>query len=172
MNAPFVAASRIPATHNRSLRDVNSHVRAWCVVHACNYTTDALHLVDGEQAAGMKPYLLAAEAYRLASSLPDKISSVAASRHSGSLLTAWNEVREWRKLLVAPDVAAFELVHAHAFPAGMAAVRNCPTVVYDVRDFVESKAGPRAGTEFTWLARSFRVAEQFVITRAAALVVP
>src|SRR5215510_2950084 len=53
----------------------------------------------------------------------------------------------------------------------MAAVRNCPTVVYDVRDFVESKAGPRAGTEFTWLARSCRVAEQFVITRASAVVV-
>jgi glycosyltransferase involved in cell wall biosynthesis len=152
---------------NRQSREINSHVRAWCVVHACDSAADAVQLVDGQQAVGMKPYLLAGDGSH---TLPGR-PTLAHPVHSGSLLTAWNEVRDWRKLLINPDMTAFDLVHAHAFPAGMAAVRNCPTVVYDIHNFVESKAGPRAGSEFTWLARSFRVAEQFVIARAGAVVV-
>jgi len=51
----------------------------------------------------------------------------------------------------------------------MAAVRNCPAVVYDLEDFIEQQAGDNAG--HSWLARSFRAAEQFVLTRAGAVVV-
>ena len=161
----------VQATVNRPPRDFNGHLRAWCVVHACNSAADVMQLIDGQQAAGMKPYLVAGDGSSLAPALVEKPSLAGQGRHGSSLLTAWNEVRDWRKLLLAPDVATFDLVHAHTFPAGMAAVRNCPAVVYDIRNFVESKAGGRAGNEFTWLARSFRVAEQFVITRAGAVVV-
>lgn len=151
-------------------RNFGSHVRAWFVVHACDSAGDLTPLVEAQRTAGMKPYLLAADG-NPPHPMPDTGVVAGHNRQTGSLLTAWNEVRDWRRLLVDPDVASFDLVHAHAFPAGMAAVRNCPAVVYDIRNFVESKAGARAGTEFTWLARSFRVAEQFVITRAGAVVV-
>ncbi len=169
MLAPVPNAKRplVETGMNRLVRQINGHVRTWCVAHACNSALEVMQLVEGQAAVGMKPYVLAGDG-----SVPlSGRQAIVSPGHSGSLLTAWNEVREWRKLLVEPDVAAFELVHAHAFPAGMAAVRNCPIVVYDIHSFVESKAGGRAGNEFTWLARSFRVAEQFVIARAGAVVV-
>jgi hypothetical protein len=85
-------------------------------------------------------------------------------------------VRSWRDALVTAEPARFELVHAHSFSAGMAAVRNCPVVVYEIAGFVEQLAiaaaehsnGERPGA---WLSRSLRVAEQFVIARAGAVVV-
>jgi hypothetical protein len=55
----------------------------------------------------------------------------------------------------------------------MAAVRNWSGVVYDVTSFVESAAasGNQNANPQSWLGRSFRVAEQFVISRAAAVIV-
>jgi hypothetical protein len=147
------------------------HVRAWYVVHACDCGNEASHLVDGQLAIGMKPYLLGLAAGDDDVAMSANPASARTRPQAGSLLTAWNEVREWRKLLTQRDLAAFDLVHAHSFSAGMAAVRNCPTVVYDIRNFVESRANTGRPGEFTWLARSFRVAEQFVIARAGAVVV-
>ena len=157
-------ARHTTVTDPRALSTIN-HVRSWYVIHACEQARDAGELIDGQIAVGMKPYLI-----------PGLYASGAAgaATHaaSGGLLTAWNEVREWRKLLTAPELAAFELVHAHTFAAGMAAVRSCPLVVYDIRNFIESQAvAARGASEVTWLARSFRVAEQFVIARAGAVVV-
>lgn len=173
MPAPLLHRGSLSAenTPKRLLRDLGGHVRAWFVVHACDCADEAMPLIDGQRTAGMKPYLLAADGSTPYPAFVDSSTAAAQNRQSGSLLTAWNEVRDWRRLLLDPDVASFDLVHAHTFPSGMAAVRNCPVVVYDIRNFVESKAAARAGNEFAWLARSFRVAEQFVITRAGAVVV-
>jgi hypothetical protein len=140
------------------------------VVHACDSADEVPRLIDAQRAIGMKPYLLAAGRTGALAEV-NASSGLNQRTASGSLLTAWNEVREWRKLLTDPSLSAFELVHAHNFAAGMAAVRNCPVVVYDIDSFVESRATMERPGEFTWLARSFRVAEQFVIGRAGAIVV-
>jgi glycosyltransferase involved in cell wall biosynthesis len=52
----------------------------------------------------------------------------------------------------------------------MAGVRNFPTVVYDVVHFLDDPQLKTADSS-AWLVRSFRVAEQFVLTRAVAVVV-
>ena len=166
MATPTSGSAQFAVSTRRFAHEVNTHIRSWCVVHACEAPGNVVPVVDGQLTIGMKPFLLTATAMGAAASL----MPAAPRAHSESLLTAWNEVREWRKRLSAPEVATFELVHAHSFAAGMAAVRSCPAVVYDIRDFVEAQAG-KPGQEFTWLARSFRVAEQFVVTRAGAVVV-
>jgi hypothetical protein len=54
----------------------------------------------------------------------------------------------------------------------MAAVRSCSCVVYDFRACIEEMAVSAELCEpGSWLARSFRVAEQFVLSRAAAVIV-
>jgi hypothetical protein len=95
---------------------------------------------------------------------------------SGSLITAWHEVREWREAFQQSSARQFDVVHAHSFAAGMAAVRNYPVVVYHVRGFVEQLAVETADAAHReppgeWLSRSLRVAEQFVISRAGAVIV-
>lgn len=141
--------------------------RAWRVLHACNSANLALPVIEGQSASGMKPHL---------------ITSSKEQSHSVSLLTAWNQVRDWRHDLVEAGAADlveqnFDLVHAHCFSAGMAAVRSCPAVVYDIRAFVEEAArspmpkNPARAIEGACLSRSFRVAEQFVLSHAAAVVV-
>jgi glycosyltransferase involved in cell wall biosynthesis len=156
---------RFAVTTRRLAHEVNTHVRGWCVMHACEVADEVAAVVECQLAAGMKPYMVNGAAMGNANQ-----TSSGHRAHSESLLTAWSEVREWRKRLTTPEMATFELVHAHAFPAGMAAVRTYPAVVYDLRSFVEAQAS-KPGQDFTWLARSFRVAEQFVIGRAGAVVV-
>lgn len=168
MVVPAPGSSKFAVSTQRFEHEAGSHIRGWCVVHACEAPAEVTPVVDGQLAVGMNPYLLSAVAAGPVAYLAEPAAQPA---NTGSLLTAWNEVREWRKRLTAPEVAAFELVHAHTFPAGMAAVRSCPAVVYDIRNFIEAEVSGRPGNEFTWLARSFRVAEQFVITRAGAVVV-
>jgi hypothetical protein len=69
-----------------------------------------------------------------------------------------------------PDQSA-EIVHAHSFASGMAAVRNFGAVVYDLNGCVEELAMAAGQCEAgSWLARSFRVAEQFILARAAAII--
>ena len=90
-----------------------------------------------------------------------------------SLLRSWQDVRNWRKSLLdcAPETTS-DLVHAHCFAAGMAAVRSCSCVVYDLGACIEELAISAGLCEpGSWMARSFRVAEQFVLTRAAAVIV-
>jgi hypothetical protein len=91
------------------------------------------------------------------------------SARTPSLLTAWREVRNWRHWMTESD-GRFEIVHAHTFSAGMAAARAGAPLVYDIRRFVEQQAGPE-DRGHSWLARSFRTAEQFVLQRAAAVIV-
>ncbi|HET9183419.1 MAG TPA: glycosyltransferase [Candidatus Angelobacter sp.] len=145
--------------------------RAWRVIHACEYVRDVLPVVEGQVAAGMRPYIVtpagegSAELY-LSGRGQDQPRSL-------SLLRSWQDVRNWRKSLLdcAPETAA-DIVHAHSFSAGMAAVRNIGGVVYDLHECIEELAISAGQCEAgSWMGRSFRVAEQFVLARAAAVIV-
>lgn len=145
--------------------------RNWRVIHACEYARDVFPVVEGQVAVGMHPYIVtprsagAAELF-LASTTREQLPPL-------SLLRSWQDVRVWRKSILDcnPDWSA-DLVHAHSFASGMAAVRGCACVVYDFRDCIDELAlssgqcGPGS-----WMGRSFRAAEQFILSRAAAVVV-
>jgi glycosyltransferase involved in cell wall biosynthesis len=149
----------------------SGRARAWRVIHACEYVRDVLPVVEGQVAAGMRPFIVtpqgggAAELY-LSGRNHDQPRSL-------SLLRSWQDVRNWRKSLLecAPE-ASSDVVHAHCFAAGMAAVRSCSCVVYDLAACIEELAISAALCEpGSWMARSFRVAEQFVLSRAGAVIV-
>jgi len=144
-------------------------VRPWNVIHACTQARDILPLLDVQVSAGMRPFLVTPHG----SGTPDLyLRAAEEAAKPASLLTAWNDVRQWRRSLLEadPDQAA-EIVHAHSFASGMAAVRNFGAVVYDLHGCVEELAMGAGQCEAgSWLARSFRVAEQFILSRASAIV--
>ena len=131
-----------------------TRTRKWDVIHACDHARQVADVLDAQATANIRAYVL---------SHP---------RSAGeSLLQSWNEVRKWRAQLDEysgdpPFDSAGMIIHAHSFTAGMAAVRGDLPAVYDVDRFIE-----QASPERTWLARSFRAAEQFVLSQAAAVVV-
>ena len=145
--------------------------RAWRVIHACEHARDVLPVVEGQVSAGMRPFIVTpqgagtAELYLSGTRQED--------RRSLSLLRSWQDVRNWRKsLLDCTPEASSDLVHAHSFAAGMAAVRSCSCVVYDLCACIEEMAISAGLCEpGSWMGRSFRVAEQFVLSRAAAIIV-
>lgn len=148
-----------------------SRARAWRVIHACEYARDVLPVIEGQIAAGMRPFIVTpcgagtAELY-----LSGKRQE---QRRSLSLLRSWQDVRNWRKSLLDcdPEISS-DLVHAHCFAAGMAGVRNVSCVVYDLRACIEELAiAAHLCEPGSWMGRSFRVAEQFVLSRAAAIIV-
>src|SRR6476469_9786861 len=145
--------------------------KVWRVIHACEYARDVLPVVEGQVAVGMRPFIVtpqgagAAELY-LSGRNQDQPRSL-------SLLRSWQDVRNWRKSLLdcSPETTS-DLVHAHCFAAGMAAVRSCSCVVYDLSACIEEMAISAGLCESgSWMGRSFRVAEQFVLSRAAAVIV-
>ena len=145
--------------------------RAWRVIHACEYARDVLPVVEGQIATGMRPFIVTpsgagtAELY-LSGNGQEQGRSL-------SLLRSWQDVRNWRKSLLDcdPETSA-DVVHAHCFAAGMAGVRNVSCVVYDLRACIEEMAMAAHLCEpGSWMGRSFRVAEQFVLSRAAAVIV-
>lgn len=145
--------------------------KLWRVIHACEYARDVLPVVEGQVAVGMRPYIVTpqgagtAELY-LSGGNQDEPRTL-------SLLRSWQDVRNWRKSLLdcEPETSS-DLVHAHCFAAGMAAVRSCSCVVYDLGACIEEMAiSAKLCESGSWMARSFRVAEQFVHTRAAAVIV-
>jgi glycosyltransferase involved in cell wall biosynthesis len=145
--------------------------KVWRVIHACEYARDVLPVVEGQVAVGMRPFIVTpqgagtAELY-LSGGNQDQPRSL-------SLLRSWQDVRSWRKSLLdcAPETTS-DIVHAHSFAAGMAAVRNCSCVVYDLGACIEEMAISAGLCESgSWMGRSFRVAEQFVLSRAAAVIV-
>jgi hypothetical protein len=141
----------------------------WNVVHACTQVRDILPLLDVQVSAGMRPFLVTPHG----SGTPDLYLRAAEdSAKPASLLTAWNDVRQWRRSLMEADPGqSAEVVHAHSFSSGMAAVRNFSAVVYDLHGCVEELAmGAGQCESGSWLARSFRVAEQFILARAAAVI--
>lgn len=149
----------------------SSRARAWRIIHACEYARDVLPVVEGQVAAGMRPYIVtpqgagSAELY-LSGRRQDQPRTL-------SLLRSWQDVRNWRKSILDCDPEnSADLVHAHSFAAGMAAVRSIGGVVYDLAACIEELAVSAGQCETgSWMGRSFRVAEQFVLSRAAAVVV-
>ena len=145
--------------------------RAWRVIHACEFARDVLPVVEGQVASGMRPYIVTpqgegtAELY-LSGRRQEQPRSL-------SLLRSWQDVRTWRKSILDCDPEnSADLVHAHCFAAGMAAVRNIGGVVYDLRACIEELAMSAGQCDHgSWMGRSFRVAEQFVLARAAAVIV-
>src|SRR3954465_5889215 len=146
-----------------------SGVRPWNVVHACSQVRDILPLVDVQVSAGMKPFLVTPHG----SGTPDLyLRGAEENVKPTSLLSAWNDVRQWRRSLLEadPDQSA-EIVHAHSFASGRAGVRNFSAVVYDMNGCVEEMATAVGQCEaHSWIARSFRVAEQFILARAGAII--
>lgn len=145
--------------------------RAWRVVHACEHAGDLSLAVEGQILAGMKPYIVTPEGSGWAEAYLEH--HPLEHPHTLSLLRAWQDVRGWRKALLESDPEDHaDLVHAHSFAAGMAAVRSCQCVVYDFRACIEEQATSLHQCESgSWMARSFRVAEQFILSRASAVVV-
>jgi len=170
MRHEFFAATGNGQTGSAGTR---AHVRAkvWRVLHACEFARDVLPVVEGQVAVGMRPYIVTpqgagtAELY-LSGGNQEQPRNL-------SLLRSWQDVRNWRKSLLdcEPETSS-DLVHAHCFAAGMAAVRSCSCVVYDLGACIEEMAIAAELCESgSWMARSFRVAEQFVLSRAAAVIV-
>lgn len=148
-----------------------ARVRAWRVLHACEFARDVLPVAEGQVAVGMFPYIVtpqgagAAELY-LSGKDPGPVRPI-------SLLRSWQDVRNWRKAILdcAPETTA-DLVHAHSFASGMAAVRCCPCVVYDLQACIDELALDSGQCNpGSWIGRSFRAAEQFVLSRAATVIV-
>ena len=143
----------------------------WRVIHACEYARDVLPVVEGQVNAGMRPYIVTpqgagtAELYR-AQKNPE-------TRQTLSLLRAWQDVRNWRKSLLECDPeSSADIIHSHSFASRMAAVRNFSCVVHDAAACIEELAISAGQCEKgSWMARSFRVAEQFILSHAEAIIV-
>lgn len=151
--------------------------RPWRVLHTCDAINEIADIITGEIAVGMRPSAVTPEGFVISADA-FRAKAEAEAAHM-SLLNAWNDVRQWRKVILDADPAAeFDLLHAHSFSAGMAGVRNYPATVYEIEHFIEDSASGVASRSSStpdehssWLSRSFRVAEQFVLSRAAAVVV-
>ena len=141
------------------------------MIHACEHARDILPVIEGQVAAGMRPYIVtpqdagAAELYLGKKDVeqPDTLS----------LIRAWQDVRNWRKSLLECDPEnTADVVHTHSFPSGMAGVRNLSCVVYDPKGCIEELALSVGQCDRgSWMGRSFRVAEQFILSRAKAVIV-
>src|SRR5215831_5258512 len=169
MIAPAYSAAMIPDTGLPAAGQARA--RGWRVLHACEFARDVLPVAEGQVVVGMFPYIVtphgagAAELY-LAGKDPGPARPL-------TLLRSWQDVRNWRKAILdcAPETTA-DLVHAHSFAAGMAAVRSCACVVYDLQDCIDELALDSGQCNpGSWIGRSFRAAEQFVLSRAATVIV-
>src|SRR6478672_2235822 len=171
MSSSFSTAQQREQSEGTGTLPRFTKAKVWRVIHACEYARDVLPVVEGQVAVGMRPFIVTpqgagtAELY-LSGGNQDQPRSL-------SLLRSWQDVRNWRKSLLdcAPETTS-DLVHAHCFAAGMAAVRSCGCVVYDFGACIEEMAISAGLVESgSWMGRSFRVAEQFILSRAAAVIV-
>jgi glycosyltransferase involved in cell wall biosynthesis len=150
----------------RESADVNGadgerQVKPWRVLHACETVADAVTLAEVESAVGMNPQLLSREYWNPAGAATEV-----------SLLNTWHDVRDWRHALnEAEALKSVQVVHAHSFASAMAGVRGSLPLVYDFAATLEDVANHQSnGNSGPWLLRSFRVAEQFALSRAGAVV--
>src|SRR4051794_8720936 len=89
---------------------LDSAVRPWRVLHACETTDTVVPISEAQSGVGMQPRMLAREYWN------QKHAS-----SSMSLLTAWNDIRDWRYALNdAEALTSFQIVHAHSFASAMA----------------------------------------------------
>ncbi len=145
--------------------------KTWRVIHACEYARDMLPVMEGQIAAGIRPFIVTPQG---AGSAELYLSGQRMEQpRTLSLLRSWHDVRNWRKSILECDPEnSADVVHAHSFASGMAAVRSVSCVVYDLRTCIEELAVGAGQIEpGSWMGRSFRVAEQFVVSRAAAVIV-
>ncbi len=156
-HSPPVLPRGVPPSPIRTLLAGGfGEIRAWRVLHASERARDALSIIEIQSAAGMRPWLVTA----------------VCDHGSPSLLKMWQRVRHWRRAILETEPAwNGDIVHAHSFASGMAAVRNCSAVVYELAAFIEESAADPQLELHSWLAHSFRVAEQFVLGRSGAVVV-
>src|SRR5436305_13562105 len=155
----------------RAPAGIIAKLRNWRVIHACEYARDVLPVVEGQVSAGMRPYIVTPQGAGTAELYLS--SKEVEQRPTLSVLRAWNDVRNWRKSLLECDPEnTADIIHAHSFAAGMAAVRGFSCVVYDLCACIEDWAIASGQCDHgSWMARSFRVAEQFIVSRAEAVVV-
>lgn len=136
-----------------------AHLRRWNITHACDSAEFVMTLAEAQAEIGMRPAMLTPSGWFDKSGLAEPLVPV-------SLIHAWRGVRQWRSLYDQEGVGVpGEILHAHCFSAAMAGVRAGLPVVYDF------SAPVGAASSGPWLTRSLRVAETFVLTRAAAVVV-
>lgn len=132
-------------------------LHAWKVLHASSAYEPVSAILDAQSSSGMLPEVLIPPPGR-------------PGLGEGSLWQGWSKVRTWRRALRESSAASCEVVHAHCFSAGMAAVRMFPAVVYELEQFLEdhgysARSGHRPGP------RILKAAEWFVLSRSAAIVV-
>ena len=131
----------------------------WKALHACNAYESVSAIVDAQSSSGMFPEVVTLSCARRVPT-------------GESIFDWWRSVRRWRRTLrECPAAAACELVHAHCFAAGMAAVRAFPTVVYELEQFLEDENGDPAWGGRHHGARILKAAEWFTLSRSAAIVV-
>jgi len=132
----------------------NQRVHPWRVLHASHDARSVSSLVDAQTLVGMRPYIM---------------NDPSPGRSNASLLRTWADVRNWDRRFA--ETAPVEMVHCHLFAAGMAAVRGAVANVYDLRQFCDAQAvAQKQCPPNSWLARSFKAAEQFVLARAGAVI--
>jgi len=168
---PVARQGDLELTKPAGIVPVETRRRSWRVIHACEYARDVLPVIEGQVAAGMRPYIVTPVGAGTAEIWLSGCQQE--PQRNLSLLRAWQDVRTWRRSLLDcdPETAA-DLIHTHSFSAGMAAVRNCSCVVHDLQACIEDLAIASGQCESgSWIGRSFRVAEQFILSRASAIVV-
>lgn len=133
-------------------------LHAWKVLHASSAYEPVRALLEAQSSSGMLPELLMP---------PPGLPGLG----EGSLWRRWSNVRTWRRALQESSAASCEVVHAHCFSAGMAAVRMFPAVVYELEQFLEDQGGYPARSRHRRGPRILKAAEWFVLSRAAAIVV-
>lgn len=136
-------------------------VKPWRVLHACESVKDAVSQAEAESAVGMNPQMLSREYWSPSGAAKDV-----------SLMNVWHDVRDWRHALNEVEaMTSVQVVHAHSFGSAMAGVRGTLPLVYDFAETLEDVATQQSqGTSGPWLLRSLRVAEQFALSRAGAVV--
>ncbi len=137
-------------------------IRRWRVLHACDVVAPAARVAEAQIEVGMRPSVLTpAGWYR-------PLSEPAPPATALSLVHEWQQVRRWRQRLISESADRWaEVLHAHCFAAAMAGLRGSVPVVYDLSFAIGAGIEPRPGA---WLLRSLRVAEQFALSRAGAVV--
>ena len=128
------------------------------VRHVCT----ALHLTDDPLRIAALTTSLSASRIRpriaTGRGVVTQLAPLCEAQGAASWQTAWGQVPRWREVLLsAQKEASCEVVHAHTFTAGMAAVRNFHCVVYELEDFIEKllateskKTARGSGGRFKW----------------------
>src|SRR5262245_15615471 len=147
-------AVQSPAVY-RAPVGTRTRASSWRVIHACERARDVLPVVEGQIAVGMRPYVVTPHGAGTVVVYPSTVEQ--GQPRQLSLLRCWQDVRNWRRSILECDPErSADLVHAHSFAAGMAAIRSCDGVVYDLHECIEDFAVSTGQCETgSWMGRSF-----------------